>query len=179
MLTPFLLFIVPHSALRNLVFTYCMQWDHRLIRHSWHQILICGHENKSFSTCCAINRWNEQKVTTFTALKGRYMFGNYSKQIINLSWINVENDPFWSNIVFEKEVISSLYNKTLLARSLLLLSESTQIFSNKGVFSFIILSHLWWPIEPKFSQDCYLMVMMGCTKWEDWSLTITKPVPSL
>ena len=29
----------------------------------------------------------------------------------------------------------------------------------------------------KISQICYFMDMLGYTKWEDWSLTITKEVP--
>ena len=50
---------------------------------------------------------------------------------------------------------------------------------NKGVFfSLIIFSQLRWPIELKYSQTCYFMLMLGYTKWEDWFLTITKRVPS-
>ena len=79
----------------------------------------------------------------------------------------MENDSLWSNIVFKKEVISHLNNKRLLARSLLLWKHTNT--SNKGVFSFIIFSQLWWLIEPKFLQSCYFMLMMGYTKWEHWS----------
>ena len=39
-------------------------------------------------------------------------------------------------------------------------------------FSFTILLQLRWPMEPKFSQICYAMHMMGYTEWEDWSLTM-------
>ena len=44
------------------------------------------------------------------------------------------------------------------------------------MFFFIILLQLRWPIESKFSQVCYFMHMLGYTKWEYWSLRITKCV---
>ena len=47
---------------------------------------------------------------------------------------------------------------------------------DKGVYSFIIISQLWRPIELKFSQVCYFMHMLRYSKWEDWSLTITNSV---
>ena len=47
---------------------------------------------------------------------------------------------------------------------------------DKGVFFFHIISQLRRPIEFKFSQVCYCMHMLRYTKWEDWSLTITKGV---
>ena len=33
-----------------------------------------------------------------------------------------------------------------------------------------------WPIEPKFSQICYFIHIVGYTKWEYLSLTVTKGV---
>ena len=33
------------------------------------------------------------------------------------------------------------------------------------VLSFIIIWRVCWPIEPKFSQVCYSVNMLGCTKW--------------
>ena len=42
-------------------------------------------------------------------------------------------------------------------------------------FSFIIFLQLWWTIETKSSQVCYLMHgKFGHIKWEYWSLTIQK-----
>ena len=50
--------------------------------------------------------------------------------------------------------------------------------ARQGFFSFIIFSQLRRPIEPKFSQVCYLMHMLRYTNWEDWSLTILPKVSS-
>ena len=45
---------------------------------------------------------------------------------------------------------------------------------DRGVFSFMVISQVWRPIELKFSQVCcYFMHMLRYTKLEDWSLTIT------
>ena len=46
------------------------------------------------------------------------------------------------------------------------------------VFSFIIISQLWWPTELKFPQVYYCMHMSRYSKWEDWSLTIILPILS-
>ena len=79
----------------------------------------------------------------------------------------------WSNVVFEKGVISH-HNKTkqnFLPGAFYSYLKATILY-NKGV----IFLQLWWPIEFKFSQVCYCMHMLGYTKWEYWSLTITKGV---
>ena len=44
--------------------------------------------------------------------------------------------------------------------------------SSTGVFYFILLLQLRWPIVHNFSQVHYLMHMLGHTEWEWWSLTI-------
>ena len=72
----------------------------------------------------------------------------------------MRNDSFWSIVVFEKEVIFDEYD-----------FETSEL-----VFSSIIISQLRRPIEFKFSQVCYFVHMLRYTKWEDWSLTITKGV---
>ena len=74
----------------------------------------------------------------------------------------MRTDSLWSNVVFDKKVISHSNIKRLQL---------------KGVFSFIFLLQLRWPVELKFSQICYFMHMLGYAKWEYWSLTITKPCP--
>ena len=40
----------------------------------------------------------------------------------------------------------------------------------------MIVSQLRKPIKSKFTQVCYFKHMLGYTKWEYWSLTITKSV---
>ena len=48
---------------------------------------------------------------------------------------------------------------------------------DKGVFSFVVISHLRRPIELRvFHVLVILYIMLRCTKWEDWSLTITNSV---
>ena len=86
--------------------------------------------------------------------------------------------PLYS-IDFEKEVISHLNNKRLLARSLIIKSLQSVIpilkhtnSSNKVLFSLIIFSQLLWPNFRRL----LIMLMLGYTKWEDWSLTTTKRV---
>ena len=63
--------------------------------------------------------------------------------------------------------------------------ESSQTYSNKGMYNPIIQLHwnkniivslLQRPIEITFSQVCYFVQMFRYTKWENWSLTITKGV---
>ena len=49
----------------------------------------------------------------------------------------------------------------------------------KDVFSSINISNLRRPIEFKFLQVCYFVYTLRYTKWEDWSLTITKGVQCL
>ena len=51
--------------------------------------------------------------------------------------------------------------------------------SDKGFYSYIIISQLQRPIEFKFSQVCYFMHMLRYTKWEDLFLTITNSVHCL
>ncbi len=53
------------------------------------------------------------------------------------------------------------------------------ILCNKDVFSFTIFLQLQWPIEPKFEQLCYFMHVLGFTKWDYWSWTITKSITCL
>ena len=71
----------------------------------------------------------------------------------------VQKGSLWSNIVFEKEVISHSTIKRLKAWSPLLEIWKLTNLCNKSVFSFIILSQLRWPIESTFSQICYFMHM--------------------
>ena len=89
------------------------------------------------------------------------------------------NGSLWSNLAFENEVISYSNNKRLQVETVLLgISEHTNL-CNKGVFSFIVLLQLRWPVEFKFSQVCYFMHILRYTKCEYWSLTITKRVKCL
>ena len=89
----------------------------------------------------------------------------------------MRNDSIWSRPikVFEKEVFSHSNNGRPQLKPFIRHLEHTNL-CNKGVFSFIIISQLWRPIKLKFSQVWYLVHMLRYTKWEDWSLTITKGV---
>ena len=73
---------------------------------------------------------------------------------------HMRNGSFWGNVVFEKEVIFHSNNKRLQAWRLLQCIWKHTNLCDKGVFSFIILLQLWWPIEHKFSQVCYFMHML-------------------
>ena len=84
----------------------------------------------------------------------------------------MRNSSLWSNVVFEKGVISQSNIKILHAWSYFLDNSKHTNFWNNGVFSFIILLQLWWLIESKLSQF-FCLHMLGYTKWEYWSLTIT------
>ena len=68
---------------------------------------------------------------------------------------------------------NSFWNKNVLSHTL---KWPSCLVSLATCIKKIIFSQLWWPIEPKFSQACYFMLMMGYTKWEHWSLIITKRV---
>ena len=84
-------------------------------------------------------------------------------------WRNVERSSFPLKYL---DLISRPQNQIWRSRNQA--SESTQLLVIKVFFSFIyIISQLRRPIEFKFSQVCYLRIVLGHTKWEDWSLTIT------
>ena len=79
----------------------------------------------------------------------------------------MRNCSLWSNIVFEKEVISHSNVKRLQAWSLWYKASEKKHTNlcNKGVFSVIILLLLRRPIEPKFSPICYVCVYVGLCVW--------------
>ena len=88
----------------------------------------------------------------------------------------MRNGSLWSDVIFEKEVIFHEFD--LETSDLEFEVTKSSIWKHttscdQGVFSNIIISQLWRPIELKFSQVCYFMHMLRYTKWEDWSLTIT------
>ena len=67
-----------------------------------------------------------------------------------------EMAPSGGKVVFEKEGISKL-NKSLQAWSPFLSIWKHKILCITGIFSFIILLQLRWPIEWKKSQICYVV----------------------
>ena len=72
----------------------------------------------------------------------------------------VRNGSLWSSIVFEKEVISHKNNKRLLARSLLFLSESTQIRPLRVFF----LSSFSHNFDDQLSSNYHRLVIL-CLYW--------------
>ena len=85
-----------------------------------------------------------------------------------------EMAPSGGKVVFEKEGISKL-NKSLQAWSPFLSIWKHKILCITGIFSFIILLQLRWPIEWK-NHRFVMLCMFGYTKWEYWSLKITQSV---
>ena len=63
-----------------------------------------------------------------------------------------------------------------MPEAFLVILKNTTLCNEFVFFSFIIVLYPRWPIESKFSQVCYFMRMLGHTKWEYLSLTITKGV---
>ena len=89
----------------------------------------------------------------------------------------MRNGSLWSNIVFEKVVISHSNNKKLQTWSLYKMILKAH---KKGVFMPIFSCNFDEPIEPNRPLVCYwYMVMLRSAKWEYWSLTITKGVQCL
>ena len=94
----------------------------------------------------------------------------------------VRNSSFWSNVIFEKEVIFHEFDfetsdLDFEVPKSSILKHTTPC--DKDVFSFIIISQLQPPIELKLSQVCYCMHMLRHIKWEFWFLTITNTVQCL
>ena len=74
----------------------------------------------------------------------------------------MRNGSFWSNVVFEKEVIFNFfYFKTSVLDFEVSKSSIGKhtILCDKGLVSLIIISHFRQPIERKFSQFCNFMHM--------------------
>ena len=81
-------------------------------------------------------------------------------------------ETFWGRTPTEKEYICSFSERNNFSLKYLNLNITSTEVSNsrhlkahnlcdKGVFSFIIFSQLWQPIELKFSQVCFLMHMLS------------------
>ena len=78
----------------------------------------------------------------------------------------MRNSSLWSNLVFEKEVVSRSNIKTPQALSPFS-SESTQCCA-KRVFFFLSLFSCNFDdqLSPNFPQLCYLVHMLGYIKWD-------------
>ena len=72
----------------------------------------------------------------------------------------MRNCILWSNAVFEKEVIFHKFGFKITDLEFVVSKSSIwkhTTLCNKGVFSLIIISQLWKPVELKCSQVCYFM----------------------
>ena len=91
----------------------------------------------------------------------------------------MRNGSLWSNVVL---VVKVFFHEFDFETSTLEFEVSKSsiwkhtTLCDKGVFSFIIISRLRWPIELNFSQVFYFVHMLRYTKWEDWSLTIDQSI---
>ena len=94
----------------------------------------------------------------------------------------MRNGSLWSDKVFKKEerIFNKFYFETsdLVFWGLKISIWKHTTSCDTEVFTFIIISQLWPPIELKFSQVYYFMHMLRYTRWEDWSLTIILPIVS-
>ena len=91
----------------------------------------------------------------------------------------MRNISLWSDVVFEKEVVFHEFDFETTDLEFEVSKSSIWKHTtscDKGVFSFIVISQLWQPIELKCSQVFYFMHMYKYIKSKDWSLTITNSV---
>ena len=86
-------------------------------------------------------------------------------------WNIVRNGSLWSDVVFKKEVLFHEFDfetsdlEFEVSKSSIWWKHTTSC--DKGVFSFIIISQIWRPIELKFPQMRYFMHMLRYTNCED------------
>ena len=128
--------------------------------------------------------WGKVSRPTINSIKGTGHYWYLLKIIVSIKtylvtsnggWLivcnTVRNGSLWNNVVFEKEVICHSNIKRLLAWNPLQASKRSPLCS-KGMFSFIFLLQLQWPIESKISQVCFCRMPVN-------QVTITKGVQCL
>ena len=94
----------------------------------------------------------------------------------------VRNGSLWSDVFFKKEVIFHEFDFKTSELDFVVSKSSMwkpTTLCDEGVFSFIIISQLRWPVKLKFLQVWYFMNMLRYTKLEDWSLAVTYSVQCL
>ena len=94
----------------------------------------------------------------------------------------MRNSSIWSDVDFEKEVIFHEFDFETSSLELEVSKSSIRKHTtsyDKGVFSFIIISQLWRPLELKFSQVHILCILCWDTptvKTSLWQLPIVSTV---
>ena len=131
-----------------------------------YSMLSCSQQSAKWITLKALDIIG---LKTIVSIKTYLVTNNRELLIV---YILVRNCSLWSNVVFENDVIEAWIDPFTCIRHL-----KAQQFVQQGCCFFHFPLATWWPIHYKFSEVCYFMHnMLGYTKWEYWSFTITKRV---
>ena len=98
--------------------------------------------------------------------------GMQKVMVKDFSW----NITPWNALLFEKTLKQYKFSISRIYRFILNTCHVLAKRAETRVGFPVIFSRLRWPIEPKFSQDCYFIYKLWYTKCGPWTILFTESV---